>query len=76
MSDANDRLILKSLLRNDLSSFTHRVFQTVSPSDRYLDNWHMQAILHYLQLCVEGKITRLTLGRYYYCPNEQQNVAF
>lgn len=59
----SDRVaLLRAVLRNDLTAFTHRVFQTVAPGEVYLDNWHMEAITHRLSLCLRGEITRLTIS--------------
>ena len=37
----NDHEILKGILRQDLSSFIQKAFQTVSPGDVYRHNWHV-----------------------------------
>ncbi|MCH6552214.1 MAG: phage terminase large subunit [Planctomycetes bacterium] len=57
----SDRDVLKQLLRQDLSSFIQKVFQTVSPADVYRHNWHIDAIAWALQQCLEGKIRRLII---------------
>jgi hypothetical protein len=31
----------------------------VAPGQRFLDNWHLWAIAHHLQLCLSGQIRRL-----------------
>lgn len=58
-SDAN---LVRSLLRSDLHSFTHKVFKTVSPADTYLPNWHVKLICEYLRACEQGKINRLIIN--------------
>ncbi len=40
----SDRDVLTQLLRQDLSSFIQKTFQTVSPADVYRHNWHIDAI--------------------------------
>ena len=35
-------------MRQDLGTFTVRVFQTICPGDRYLHNWHIDAIAYAL----------------------------
>lgn len=60
MSDR--RALLRAVLRNDLNAFIHRVFQTVAPGESYLDNWHMEAISHRLDLCMRGEVTRLMIS--------------
>ena len=57
----SDRRLLTAILRTDLSSFIQRAFRTVSPGDRYLHNWHIDAIAWALQQCFEGKIRRLII---------------
>lgn len=49
------------LLRSDLGFFLERVFATVSPADRFLPNWHIDAIVHHLGLVISGKIKRLII---------------
>src|SRR3990172_5602969 len=53
------RALLGAVLRNDLVAFTQRCFQTVSPGDHYLHNWHIEAAAHHLELCRARKIRRL-----------------
>ncbi len=57
----NDHEILKGILRQDLSSFIQKTFQTVSPGDVYRHGWHIDAIAWALQQCLEGKIRRLII---------------
>jgi len=57
----NDRKLLHAALRNDLSAFTARVFQTVSPSQRYQHGWHIDAITWHLEECAAGRIKRLII---------------
>jgi hypothetical protein len=56
-----ERSVLHALLRNDLAAFIQRSFQTVVPGQRYLPNWHIEAIAHHLELCRKGRIRRLIL---------------
>ena len=56
---ADDRALLEALLRNDLTAFTQRCFQTVVPGQRFLPNWHIQAITYQLERCRRGEIRRL-----------------
>ena len=57
----SDRRLLGAILRGDLSSFIQKAFQTVSPGDIYLHNWHIDAIAWALQQCLEGKTRRLII---------------
>lgn len=45
--------------RNDLTAFTQRCFQTVVPGQRFLPNWHIEAIAHQLERCRRREIRRL-----------------
>ena len=56
-----DRRASNALLRQDLASFIHRVFLTVSAGEPYLDNWHIQAIAYRLERCARGEIKRLII---------------
>ena len=51
----------KAILRSDFSSFIQMVFGTVAPGIKYLHNWHIDAIAHHLNMCLEGKIKRLII---------------
>ncbi len=57
----NKRALLNSILRQDLSRFIHRSFQTVVPGEVYSDNWHIQAIAWRLEQCLRGDIRRLII---------------
>ena len=57
----SDRRLLTAILRTDLSSFIQRAFRTVSPGDRYLHNWHIDAIAWVLQQCLDGETRRLII---------------
>jgi hypothetical protein len=43
-----DPALLRAVLRTDLLSFVREAFATVNPGDRYVDNWHIEAICHEL----------------------------
>ncbi len=55
------RRLLETALRQDLTSFTERCFQTVSPGLVYQGNWHVEVMAWYLQQIVDGKIKRLII---------------
>jgi predicted phage terminase large subunit-like protein len=57
----NPRALLDALLRNDLAAFIQRSFQTVAPGQRYLHNWHIEAIAHHLEQCRLGETRRLII---------------
>lgn len=56
-----EQSFIDALLRNDLASFIQRSFQTISPGDRYLPNWHIQAIAYHLERVHRGEIRRLII---------------
>ena len=51
--------LLSAALRQDFGTFIAKVFQTVSPGDRYLHNWHIDAIVHELMQVHGGENRRL-----------------
>ncbi len=59
MTSKPDLLALAT--RSDLATCIHRTYQTVSPGQRYLHNWHLEVIAHRLQQALDGKITRLII---------------
>ena len=52
---------LRALLRQDLASFTQKVFDTVSPAQAFAPNWHIQAIAWHLERCLRGETRRLII---------------
>jgi len=52
------KLVLDALLRKNLAAFTAKTFQVVSPSDRFIPNWHIDVIADYLERCYRGEIKR------------------
>ena len=61
-SAIDDGLLLDAVLRQDLASFTAKVFHTVDPGAAYLDNWHIGLICAHLEACARGEITRLIVN--------------
>jgi predicted phage terminase large subunit-like protein len=53
---------LEQVLRLDFTAFAHRVFQTVSPGDQFLPNWHHEAIAYELQRIETGANHRLIVN--------------
>ena len=39
-----DVRLLDAVLRNDFRAFTHKVFNTLSPGQDYVRNWHIDAL--------------------------------
>ncbi len=56
-----DRRLIEHALRHDLVTFVHKAFQTVSPGQAYMHNWHVDAMAHHLRLCLDRKIRRLII---------------
>ena len=61
MPGSAETQVFQALLRTDLSAFVHKVFTTVSPGDRYVHNWHIDAIAYELERLVRGDNTRLMI---------------
>lgn len=57
----SERTLLRIVLRNDFASCIHRCFQTVSPGQRFLPNWHINAMAWHLTECLRGNIKRLII---------------
>ncbi len=58
----DERLLFDAVLRQDLASFTAKVFHTVDPGAPYLDNWHIRLVCEHLAACARGDITRLIIN--------------
>lgn len=58
--ETND-LELQAILRADLTAFIQKVFETISPGDTYVHNWHIEAIAYELERCYRGESTRLLI---------------
>ena len=48
-TNAADHRTRDAILRTDFASFNSKVFQTLSPSAAYYDNWHIHAMAHQLE---------------------------
>ena len=59
MNGVSDQALLAAILRQDLGAFVAKVFQTVSPGDLYLHNWHIDAIVYALLQVHAGYTRRL-----------------
>jgi len=58
---ANSRL-RDAIIRSDFASYIRKVFQTLSPSATYSDNWHIHAIAYQLERVRRGEIRRLIIN--------------
>jgi len=59
LSPAGRRQFLDAILAQDFSAFVRKVFETVSPGDEFLPNWHVDAMTFAADGVVAGKIKRL-----------------
>jgi predicted phage terminase large subunit-like protein len=59
LSPTARRRYLDTMLAQDFSTFVMKVFETVSPGDEFLPNWHIDAMVHAAELVIAGKLTRL-----------------
>lgn len=57
-----DRQLLQAFLRTSFYAFVMRVFSTLNPSAKLLENWHIEAICHHLELVRTGKVKRLIIN--------------
>ena len=53
---------IDSIYRVDFCSFLEKSLETVSPSVKYLSNWHIELIAEYLEACRLRKIKRLIIN--------------
>jgi predicted phage terminase large subunit-like protein len=60
-SPVSDQVLLDAILRSDLASFVRKVFETVSPGDRFAANWHIKAMCHHLSKVMRGETQRLII---------------
>ena len=58
----NNEDLLKAIYRQDFYSFLQRVFADVGGNANFQPNWHIEVIVHYLQLAMEGKERRLIIN--------------
>ena len=58
----NNEALLKAIYRQDFYSFLQRVFADVGGNANFQPNWHIEVIVHYLQLVMEGKERRLIIN--------------
>jgi hypothetical protein len=59
LSMAGRRRYLDLQLAQDFPAFVMKVFETVSPGDEFLQNWHIEAMTHAAELVMDGTIKRL-----------------
>src|SRR3984957_17334686 len=58
----DDGRLLQAVLRNDFRAFLEKVFNTLTPGQRYLSSWHIDAIAWRLERGRRGEIKRLIIN--------------
>ena len=58
----NNNRLLSAIIRQDFSSFIHKVFSTINPGTEFLPNWHIDLIADYLEMARTGKKKRLIIN--------------
>ena len=59
LSPAGRSVYLDTVLSQDFRAFVMKVFETVSPGDVFLANWHIDAMTYAAERVIEGKLKRL-----------------
>jgi predicted phage terminase large subunit-like protein len=57
-----DRRLYEALLRNHFGAFLEKSFGTLSPGDKYVWSWHIDAIAWHLERVRRGEIKRLIIN--------------
>ncbi|MDD2839907.1 MAG: hypothetical protein PHY80_02135 [Rickettsiales bacterium] len=52
----------EEVLKDDLSSFIHKTFNTINQGVKYNHNWHIDLIAEYLKTVFDGNIKRLIIN--------------
>src|SRR3954453_20683533 len=60
-STHTEEVVLRSLLAQDLMSFTEFAFSVVRPGVEFKPNWHLEAIAHKLTQVERGEVSRLII---------------
>ena len=63
MNASEQRALLDAILRKDFGTFVLKTFETVSPGDDYLHNWHIDAISYALAQVRKGATRRLIINQ-------------
>jgi hypothetical protein len=60
MTDQRD--VLTALLRTNFHAFAQRAFQWLNPGTKFMTNWHLLVMAHYLEEFAAGRIKRLIIN--------------
>jgi len=58
LSPAGRRKYLELVLSKDFSVFLRKVFETISPGDEFLPNWHIEAMTFSAERIIAGRLKR------------------
>lgn len=58
----SDQATFDAILRQDFGMFCRKVFQALNPTEQYLENWHLDAIMHDLGRAARGEEKRLIIN--------------
>lgn len=58
----NKQAAYLAAIRSDLKVFLRQSFHSLYPGKEFMDNWHVDAILHCLEQGIEGKMPRLIIN--------------
>lgn len=58
----SDKEAYWAAVRSDLNVFLSQSFNTIYPGKAFLDNWHIHAIVHSLELSIQGEQPRLIIN--------------
>jgi predicted phage terminase large subunit-like protein len=62
MSTFSERDLLRAVLREDFPSFLRKTFDTLSPGQRFIPGWYMDALAYQLERVRTGEIKRLIIN--------------
>ena len=62
MTDTKVHQAIEKFANKDFKSFLIKSFQTLSPNTKFIDNWHVDLIIKYLEEVESGKIKRLIIN--------------
>ncbi len=57
----DDARLLQAILRQDMGAFAERCFYDVAGGNRYVHNWHLDALAYHLTKVADGRCKRLVI---------------
>lgn len=58
----NKKHAFLAALTRDLKMFATQAFHELHPNTEFLDNWHIDAIIHILESCIQGDVKRAIIN--------------